>query len=60
MTVKILFIYLLYRAAGVAYRTSQAKGRNRATDASLHHSHSNAGSEPDLRPTPQLTARLDP
>ena len=27
---------------------------------SLHHSHSNAGSEPPLRPTPQLTATLDP
>ena len=26
----------------------------------LHHSHSNARPEPHLRPTPQLTAVLDP
>ena len=28
--------------------------------ASLHHSHSNVGSEPHLQPTPQLTATPDP
>ena len=28
--------------------------------AGLHHSHSNARSESSLRPTPQLTATLDP
>ena len=28
--------------------------------ASLHHSHSNVGSEPHLRTTPQLTTTLDP
>ena len=28
--------------------------------ASLHHSHSNAGSEPHLQPTPQLMAVPDP
>ena len=31
-----------------------------ATAASLHHSHSNARSEPRLRPTPQLMATPDP
>ena len=31
-----------------------------ALAAGLHHSHSNAGSEPRLRPTPQLTATPDP
>ena len=34
--------------------------RIRATAVGLHHSHSNAGSEPPLPPTPQLTATLDP
>ena len=28
--------------------------------AGLHHSHSNASSEPHLQPTPQLTATRDP
>jgi len=32
----------------------------RAVAASLHHSHSNAGSKPRLQPTPQLTATPDP
>ena len=31
-----------------------------AVAASLHHSHSNVGSELRLRPTSQLTATLDP
>ena len=31
-----------------------------ATSAGLHHSHSNAGSEPRLQPTPQLMATPDP
>ena len=35
-------------------------GQIGATAASLHHSHSNAGSELHLLPTPQLTATLDP
>ena len=30
------------------------------TAAGIYHSHSNAGSEPRLQPTPQLTATLDP
>ena len=52
--------FLLFRAAPAAHRGSQARGRIRATAASLHHSHSNEGSEPSLQPTPQLTATLDP
>ena len=59
-----LFIYLfmLFRAAPAAYAGSQARGQIRAIAASLchSHSHSNAGSEPHLRPTPQLTATPDP
>ena len=54
----ILFYFLsfcLSRAAPVAYGGSQARGAIGAVAASLHHSHSNAGSEPR-----HLTARLDP
>ena len=44
----ILFSFLLlFRAAPVAYGSSQARGSIRAT-ADLHHSHSNARSEPCL------------
>ena len=35
----------------MAYGGSQAGDRIRAVAASLHHSHSNMGSEPCLRPT---------
>jgi len=44
----------------VAYGGSQARGLIRAIAAGLHHSHSNARSEPCLPPTPQITAMLDP
>ena len=44
----------------MAYGTSQARGQTGAVAASLHHSHSKLGSEMHLRPTPQLTATLDP
>ena len=54
------FFLLFFRAALAAYGSSQARGRIRATAAGLYHSHSNAGSEPHLRPTPQPTAALDP
>ena len=39
---------------------SQARGRIGTVTAGLHHSHSNAKSETHLRPTPQLTATLNP
>ena len=42
------------------YGGSQAKGLIGAVAAGLRQSHSNAGSDPCLRPTPQLTAMLDP
>ena len=56
------FIYfcLFPRAAPRAYGGSQARGRIGAVVFSLHQSHSNAGSEPRLQPTPQLTATPDP
>ena len=38
----------------------KARGPIGATAAGLYHSHSNAGSEPCLGPTPQLTAMPDP
>ena len=44
----------------MAYGSSQARGRIRATGASLRHSHGNAGSELRLQPTPQLTEMPDP
>ena len=54
------FFLLLFRATPVAYGGSQARGPIGAVAACLHHSHSNAISEPCLPPTPQVTARLDP
>ena len=59
------FIYLFFclfafsRAAPAAYRGSQAKGLIGAVAAGLHQSHSNAGSEQYLQPTPQLMAMPD-
>ena len=44
----------------MAYGGPQARGRIGGVAAGLHHSHSNAGSEPRLQPTPQLTETLDP
>ena len=57
-----IFFCLLFffRAASAAHGGSQAGGLIGATAASLHHSHSNMGSEPCLPPTPQLMATLDP
>ena len=56
-----LFICLcLSRATPEAYGGSQARSRVGAVAAGLHYSHSNAGSELRLRPTPQLIATPDP
>ena len=52
------FFLNLFRAAPVAYGSSQARGPIRAAVASLHHSHSNARSKPHLWPTLQLMAML--
>ena len=48
------------RAAPMAYVGSQARGLIRAVATGLHRSHSSAGSEPRLQPTPQLRATPDP
>ena len=44
----------------MAHGGSQARGLIGAVAAGLHHSHSNVGSEPGLRLTPQLMAMPDP
>ena len=54
----LFFVFLPFsRAVPAAYGDSQARGLIGAVAASLRHS--NAGSKPSLRPTPQLTATLD-
>ena len=52
--------FVFFRATPTAYGGAQARGPVRAVAASLCQSHSNAGSEPRLQPTPQLTAMPDP
>ena len=54
------FFSAFSRAPPTAYGGSQARGLMGAVAAGLHQNHSNAGSEPCLQPTPQLTAMLDP
>ena len=44
-----LFIFRFLGLASAVYRSSLARGRIRATTASLHHSHSNVGSELHLQ-----------
>ena len=51
--------FFLFRVTPVAYGSSLARGQIGAADASLHHSHSNSGSEPCLWPTPQTLEMLD-
>ena len=51
-----IFIYFLFRATLAAYGSSQARAQIGAAAASLHHSHSNAGSlthraRPGIKPT---------
>ena len=52
----IIFLFFgLFRAALMAYGSSQARGQIRAVAAGLRHSYSNPRSKPRLQPTPQLT-----
>ena len=53
-------LFLLFKAAGTACGSFQARGQMGATAASLHDSHSNTGSKPYLQHTPQLMAMPDP
>ena len=57
--IKIFFCFFL-RATPAAYGGSQARGLIKVIAASLHQSHSNARSEPHLRPISQLIATPDP
>ena len=43
--IKITFFFFLFRAEPAAYGSSQVRGQIGAAAASLHHSHSNMGSE---------------
>ena len=54
-----VFFFAISWAAPAAYGGSQARGRIGAVATGLHQTHSNAGSEPCLQPTPQLTATPD-
>ena len=54
------FFFFLFRAAPIAYGSSQAKGPIRARAAHQSHSHSNTGCKPHLQPTTQLMASADP
>ena len=49
-----LLLFFFFRAAPGAYESSQPRGWIGATAASLHHSHSKAGSKLHLWPTPDL------
>ena len=58
---QLFFFFLaIFRAIPTAYGGSQARGRIGAVAAGQRQSHSNAGSETRLQPTPQLTATPDP
>ena len=63
VVVLIFFFFFCHftssRAAPMAYGDSQTRGRIRAVATGIHQSHSYAGSEPRLQPTPQLTATSD-
>ena len=55
----VFFFLAISWPAPAAYGGSQARGQVRAVATGLRQSHSNAGSELRLRPTPQLTATPD-
>ena len=57
--VGVVVVVAISWAAPAAYGGSQARGPIGAVATSLRQSHSNAGSEPRLQPTPQLTATPD-
>ena len=57
--VVVVVVVAISWAAPAAYGGSQARGLIGAVATGLRQSHSNAGSEPRLQPTPQLTATPD-
>ena len=56
----LFFIFAFPRATPAACGGSQARGLIRAIASGLCYSHSNARSNPHLRPTPQVMAMPDP
>ena len=61
LTIYIYFgLFSFSRVFPVACGGSEARGLIGAIATSLRQGHSNAGSEPRLHPTPQLTAMPDP
>ena len=52
-------LFTFSRAVPAAYGGFQARGLIGAVASDLHQSHSNSGSKPRLRPTPQLKATPD-
>ena len=56
----LIIIFFVFFVFSMAYGGSQARGLTRAVASGLHHSPSNVGSKPHLRPTPQLMATPDP
>ena len=54
------FVFCHFRVTPAAYGGSQARGLIGAIVAGLCQSHSNAGPELGLPPTPQFMATLDP
>ena len=56
----LFFFFWLFRATPMAYGGSQARGPIGGVATDLHHSLSNARSQPRLRLTPQLMATRDP
>ena len=54
------WFFLLFRVELKAHGSSQARGQIGAAAASLHHSHSNMGSEAPLQPIPELMEMLAP
>ena len=60
MTPFFFCLFAIFWAAPATHGGSQAWGSVGTVAANLHQSHSNAGSEPRLQPTPQLMATLNP
>jgi len=54
------FFFYHFRATPMLYGGSHARGLIGAVATGLHHSHSNAISEPSLQSTPELMATPDP
>ena len=60
VVVVVVVVVAISWATPAAYGGSQARCQIGAVTTGLRHSHSNTRSELCLRPTPQLTAMLDP